>query len=63
MGMGAYFWRVCTNNINPQSTVNSSKFMNEKHNDFTSDGTRYDGAFVNGYCSGIGVMRFSDGAK
>lgn len=27
------------------------------------DGTRYDGAFTNGLCSGLGVLRFSDGAK
>lgn len=27
------------------------------------DGTRYDGAFSNGLCSGLGVMRFPDGAK
>lgn len=28
-----------------------------------SDCTRYDGAFNNGLCSGLGVMRFADGAK
>lgn len=28
-----------------------------------SDGTRYDGCFINGICSGLGVMKFSDGAK
>lgn len=27
------------------------------------DGTRYDGAFTNGLCSGLGVLRFADGAK
>jgi hypothetical protein len=27
------------------------------------DGTRYDGAFQNGLCAGLGVMCFSDGAK
>lgn len=27
------------------------------------DGTRYDGAFSNGLCSGLGVMVFADGAK
>lgn len=27
------------------------------------DGTRYDGAFQNGLCSGLGVMCFCDGAK
>lgn len=28
-----------------------------------ADGTRYDGSFNNGLCSGLGVMQFSDGAK
>lgn len=28
-----------------------------------ADGTRYDGAFRNGLCSGLGVMHFRDGAK
>ena len=27
------------------------------------DGTRYDGAFQNGLCFGLGVMCFPDGAK
>jgi hypothetical protein len=27
------------------------------------DGTRYDGAFSNGLCSGLGVMVFSDGSR
>lgn len=27
------------------------------------DGTRYDGSFVSGLCSGLGVMTFADGAK
>lgn len=27
------------------------------------DGTRYDGAFQNGLCSGLGVIIFPDGAK
>ncbi|CAG9134609.1 unnamed protein product [Plutella xylostella] len=27
------------------------------------DGTRYDGALMNGLCSGLGVMAFPDGAK
>nr|CAD7608186.1 unnamed protein product [Timema genevievae] len=27
------------------------------------DGTRYDGAFQNGLCSGLGIMCFPDGAK
>ena len=27
------------------------------------DGTRYDGAFTNGLCGGLGVMNFPDGAK
>lgn len=27
------------------------------------DGTRYDGAFQNGLCSGLGVIVFPDGAK
>ena len=30
---------------------------------FVSEGTRYDGSFQNGLCSGLGVMTFSDGAK
>lgn len=28
-----------------------------------SNGTRYDGSFSNGMCSGLGVMAFADGAK
>lgn len=28
-----------------------------------SCGTRYDGSFCNGLCSGLGVMIFPDGAK
>lgn len=28
-----------------------------------SDGTRYDGSFSNGLCSGLGVLKFADGAK
>lgn len=27
------------------------------------DGTRYDGSFVNGVCSGLGIMNFPDGSK
>lgn len=27
------------------------------------DATRYDGAFTNGLCGGLGVMNFPDGAK
>lgn len=27
------------------------------------DGSRYDGAFTNGFCSGLGVLKFADGAK
>lgn len=27
------------------------------------DGTRYDGGFENGLCSGLGIMNFSDGAR
>ena len=28
-----------------------------------TDGSRYDGGFTNGFCSGLGVLRFADGAK
>lgn len=39
-------------------------FSNHLSTDFKfTDGTRYDGAFLNGLCNGLGVMTFSDGAK
>lgn len=28
-----------------------------------TDGTRFDGSFSNGLCSGLGVMHFTDGSK
>nr|CAD7205972.1 unnamed protein product [Timema douglasi] len=60
MKTGAYRYEDGTNYVgdwNPRGQKHGMGHM------ALPDGTRYDGAFQNGLCSGLGIMCFPDGAK